>query len=234
MQPAEVLRRRVAEDALARGDRGLALRREDSDVGRHGGSLRTVYRRAARMTREGNESGRTEQETADASAWRKGQCRVAMIDRYRTLYEHEKYANEKMLEMLASVPVAMQGDDRYARALAIAAHLAACREIWLGFMEGGPERVRDWWPPVNNLAALRTRFAALEQAWTAYLASLDDVALEADFEFEDNGRWAIRRDIQVEQLVGHAAYHRGQVALLVDQLGGQVVDTDYVDWAISR
>ena len=35
--------------------------------------------------------------------------------------------------------------------------------------------------------------------------------------------------MQIEQLAGHAAYHRGQIALLVDQLGGEVQDTDYAD-----
>ncbi|MGC4045162.1 MAG: DinB family protein [Armatimonas sp.] len=37
-------------------------------------------------------------------------------------------------------------------------------------------------------------------------------------------------EVQIVQLIGHAPYHRGQVALLVDQLGGEVVDTDYADW----
>jgi uncharacterized damage-inducible protein DinB len=41
-------------------------------------------------------------------------------------------------------------------------------------------------------------------------------------------------EVQVIQLFGHASYHRGQIALLVDQLGGEVVDTDYVDWWWAR
>jgi uncharacterized damage-inducible protein DinB len=29
---------------------------------------------------------------------------------------------------------------------------------------------------------------------------------------------------------GHAWYHRGQIAMLVKDLGGETVDTDYIFW----
>ncbi len=46
---------------------------------------------------------------------------------------------------------------------------------------------------------------------------------------------ANRSDVRFQQavtLAGHASCHRGQIALLVDQLGGETVDTDYVYWAV--
>ena len=63
------------------------------------------------------------------------------------------------------------------------------------------------------------------------LARLDDGRLVQDFEFlEGDSPFSLPREVQMVQLFGHDAYHRGQVALLVDQLGGETVDTDYVDW----
>ena len=52
------------------------------------------------------------------------------------------------------------------------------------------------------------------------------------FEFTElNGEsFRLPIEVQIVQLVGHASYHRGQIALLVDQLGGETVDTDYADW----
>jgi uncharacterized damage-inducible protein DinB len=32
------------------------------------------------------------------------------------------------------------------------------------------------------------------------------------------------------QVFGHAWYHRGQIAMLVKDLGGETVDTDYIFW----
>ena len=62
----------------------------------------------------------------------------------------------------------------------------------------------------------------------------DDLA--RDFEFNsstgDRYRWNIEG--QIAQLVGHAFYHRGQISLLVDELGGETVDTDYLFWAVAR
>jgi len=45
-------------------------------------------------------------------------------------------------------------------------------------------------------------------------------------------RWSIEG--QIVQLVGHAFYHRGQIAQIVDDLGGSTVDTDYLFWAYVK
>ena len=45
----------------------------------------------------------------------------------------------------------------------------------------------------------------------------------------DRYRWPLI-DL-LTQLFGHAWYHRGQIALLVKDLGGEPVDTDYIFWS---
>ncbi|HEY3329049.1 MAG TPA: DinB family protein [Capsulimonadaceae bacterium] len=160
---------------------------------------------------------------------------MSQIERYRELYEYETDCNSKMLTMIESVPDASRADARFQRAVTLAGHLAACRENWLDFMTSAGPAKAAWFDPECDLATLRDRFAAIESRWTDYLAGLDDAALPQNFEFVDGGEtWALPRQVQIEQLVGHACYHRGQVALLVDQLGGETVDTDYVDWAFAK
>src|SRR5207244_4231162 len=86
------------------------------------------------------------------------------------------------------------------------------------------------------LESLRSRFSALESSWTDYLRAVDDDDLEREFEFPTREgsryRWSIEG--QIVQLVGHAFYHRGQISLLVDELGGEPVDTDYLYWSYRR
>jgi uncharacterized damage-inducible protein DinB len=159
---------------------------------------------------------------------------MSCIERYRAWFEQEKASNAKMLGMVASVPEASRSDPRFERAVVLAAHLAACRENWLDRMVAGGTSQVDWWPEGPALEDLPARFAVLEAKWTAYLASLTDQGLDVDFEFPVTGgryRWNIEG--QIMQLVGHAFYHRGQIALLVDELGGTAVDTDYLYWAFE-
>ena len=156
---------------------------------------------------------------------------MSLLERYRTLYEYEKDCSQKMLAMLESVPAPGRTDPRFQQAISIADHLAACREFWLDCMGKGSSELTGW-NKECNFSTLRSHFAAIEPRWTDFLARLDDSRLTQDFEFtEPNGEtFRLPIGVQIEQLAGHATYHRGQIALLVDQLGGEVGDTDYADW----
>lgn len=157
---------------------------------------------------------------------------MSLLEHYRALYEYEKDCNQKMLAMLESVPEANRSDSRFRSAVTLADHLAACREKWLGYMEGKDPGQIEWWNEACDFATLRSRFTVLESRWTDYLARLEADRMTQDFEFtEENGEtFRLPVEVQIVQLIGHAPYHRGQIALLVDQLGGETIDTDYADW----
>lgn len=159
-----------------------------------------------------------------------------MIDRYREWYEHEKSANLRMIEMIESVPFEKHANPKFMRAVNLAAHLAACRENWLDRMDSDGENQTDWFVDGFELGGLRPRYERIERQWTEYLSRLKDEDLAGNFQFDtkDGTHYILGIETQLTQLVGHAFYHRGQVALLVDELGGQTVDTDYLFWAVSR
>ena len=158
---------------------------------------------------------------------------MSLIERYRVLYEYEKDCNDKMLAMLESVPDDRRNDARFQQAVTLAGHLAAVRENWLNHMDSQGHDLVAWWDAKCDLSVLRPRFAALERQWTDYLAHLGDDQLAQDFAFTEMGQsFSLPTEAQIEQLVEHAAYHRGQIVLLVDQLEGETVDTDYVYWAV--
>ena len=157
---------------------------------------------------------------------------MSLLAHYRGLLEHEKDCNLKMLAMLESISVEQRSDAKFQRAVNIAGHLVACRENWLDYMNGNGTKLSSWFEDSCDYTLLAGRYASSEAAWEAYLAGLDDVTFAQDFEFavSETERFSFPVEIQVVQLAGHAWYHRGQVALLVDQLGGVTVDTDYADW----
>ncbi|MBS1718369.1 MAG: hypothetical protein JSS72_11625 [Armatimonadetes bacterium] len=148
---------------------------------------------------------------------------------YQDAFEHEITANHAMLKMLASVPEANRADARFQRAVNLASHMVICREGFLNaFLNPGAELPNPF-EDNADFATLESRFAKMEADWQAYLSGLQNI--EGMFTFSDNGeRWKINLEAQIFQLVGHAAYHRGQVVLLVDQLGGETTDTDYIEW----
>jgi len=157
---------------------------------------------------------------------------MSLIEHYRSLYEYETDCDHKMLAMLESVPEASRTDARFQQAVTLADHLAACREKWLNYMEGKGDIPAAWWNKQCDFATLRPRFVVLEKQWTDYLAHIEEDQLAQEFEFfESNGEtYRLPVEVQIVQLSGHASYHRGQIALLVDQLGGETVDTDFADW----
>jgi uncharacterized damage-inducible protein DinB len=161
---------------------------------------------------------------------------MTSLEKYRLWYEQEKDCNRRMLKMIDSVPETQRADPRFTQALELAAHLAACRENWLDRMTGVNEGRGVWWPKGMDLTQIREWFTVVEARWTCYLAELTEDALDVDFEFKVSANKGYRWNIegQIVQLVGHAFYHRGQIGLLVDQLGGKTVDTDYLFWAFKQ
>lgn len=159
-----------------------------------------------------------------------------MIDRYRLWYEHECDSNDKMLCMIESVPYENRDDPRFQRVLALAGHLAACRENWLDRIVAGGQHQKDWWPSDVRLEGLRQRYEKMQETWTSFFSGLTEEDLRRDFEFVIQSgacyRWNVEG--QIVQLYGHAFYHRGQIAMIIAELGGKPVDTDYLYWAIPR
>ena len=157
---------------------------------------------------------------------------MSVVERYRLWFEHEKAASVQVFQMVASVPENKRADQRFARILVLMAHVSACRENWLDRIKTSGESQTEWWPESADLDGLPARYQRMESAWDNYLATLEDQSLDVDFDFwvsEHKGyRWNIEG--QIMQLVGHGFYHRGQVVMLIDELGGKTEDTDFLFW----
>ncbi|MEP6755393.1 MAG: DinB family protein [Chthonomonadales bacterium] len=159
-----------------------------------------------------------------------------VIERYRELFEYEIDCNEKMLQMIATVPTENHSDARYQQAVSIADHIVACRENWLDRMINNGGDQGPWYDENSDVSSLSARMDATHCAWKSYLDGLSDGGLPVDFEFamRDGSRALWNIEGQIKQMMGHSNYHRGQVTLLVDQLGGTVQDTDYLIFVYER
>lgn len=156
---------------------------------------------------------------------------LSFAERFRNWYEYERDCNAKCLKMLDSVPPDARSSPQFARAVGKMAHMVAARHAWL-YRLGGVADLPAGVFPATPLEELPAAVRAIEERWTAYLARLTDAELARDFEYtgRDGRRYRWRLLDLLTQVFGHAWYHRGQIATLVKDLGGEPVDTDYIFW----
>lgn len=160
------------------------------------------------------------------------QEKMSLADRFRLWYEYEQDCNDKIVGMLQSVPRDQVDRREYRRAVDLFDHMLTARLIWLSRLGGCCVKPGEWFPKDATLAELIDKREGAEQLWTSFLAELTDEDLAGAFRYSpSDGRtyeWTL--DHLLTQLFGHAWYHRGQIALLVDQLGGVTPDTDFIFW----
>ena len=155
----------------------------------------------------------------------------SLADRFRRWYEYERDCNAKALDMLASVPTERRSAPEFEKAVGRMAHLNAARCRWgqrLGILADAPAL----FPSGIALADLAGMIASTERAWADYLSRLDEAELARELEWVAGDGHRYRWNVEgiLTQLLGHAPYHRGQIAQLVALLGGKAVDTDYILW----
>ena len=156
-----------------------------------------------------------------------------MTDRFRRWYEHERDSNAKCIEMLNSVPADKRSDTSFQRAVDKFAHLVAARQRWLTRL-GYWQELPSIFPKGTPLADLPAMVAKTEKAWVDFLSKLDDKDLEREVQWLavfDNKTYRWNLEGILTQVNGHHWYHRGQIAMLVADLGGKAVDTDYIFFA---
>lgn len=154
-------------------------------------------------------------------------------DRFRRWYDHECDSNTKCLAMLDSVPLEHRDTASFQRAVDKMAHLVAARQRWLTRL-GYWQELPAIFPKNTPLADLPGMVAKTEAAWVDFLSKLDDSGLEREVQWLavfDNKQYRWNLEGILTQVNGHAWYHRGQIAMLVADLGGKAIDTDYVFFA---
>jgi uncharacterized damage-inducible protein DinB len=155
-----------------------------------------------------------------------------LADRYRRWFEYEKVSHDKVMTSLESVPPERRSSPAFAKAVTLLAHVVAARRLWLFRFGIAEEAPRDFFPEGLALADLASQLNDVQVIWTDYLSRLDDNALARVFKYQslDSGRFRNTIEDILTQLFGHSWYHRGQIASLVRQAGGEPAVTDFVFW----
>ena len=153
-----------------------------------------------------------------------------LCDRYRSWFDYEERAHEKVLRSLHTVPPTRRDDPAFQKAVSALGHIVAARWLWLHRFGVADKAPTDIFPERLALEELDGLLDEMHMAWSSYLQRLDEAELARDFDYRsmDGRRFRNKVEDLLTQLFGHSWYHRGQIAALVRSLGGKPAGTDYV------
>src|SRR5690349_17884670 len=166
----------------------------------------------------------------------KGQRKIMSTtntERYRRWFDYEMDAHAKVLASFDAAAQDARATPTFQKAIDLFAHMMLARRLWLyrfGIISEGP---RHFFPQNVALDSVKAMAEEVHAAWSDYFARLDDAELERVFEYRalDGPRYRNRVEDILTQLFGHSWYHRGQIALLLRQAGGEPAATDFVFWS---
>jgi uncharacterized damage-inducible protein DinB len=138
-----------------------------------------------------------------------------------------------VLAAFASAPRRARTTRQFRKAVEIAGHIVAARQIWLFRLGAARRAPLEFFPTGLTLPELSRRFARMHAAWSAYLSSATEREIRRSFEYISTEGIRYRNSVEdvLTTLFGHSLYHRGQIALLMRSAGAQPAETDFVFWA---
>lgn len=155
---------------------------------------------------------------------------MSLIAHYQMMLAYETWANERSIASLETVPVERRTDERYARACGLIPHNLIARRTWLLRIRATPhENPKDWFPALD---ATQTRMMAAEvdAQWREFLSSLRESDLQNELRYtaSDGTKYVSLVGDVLVHVCNHSTYHRGQIARIVHELGGQRASTDHI------
>lgn len=160
-------------------------------------------------------------------------------DDVRRLFDYTVWANHRIVRVAATL-----GVDDFKRDLGSShggvrgtlTHTMSAEWIWLERWKGfAPTRHIDE-GEFADVVGLRERWTAVEEHRESWLDSLRPEAVAAPVSYKSlagvpatGPLWQL-----VQHVANHSSYHRGQVLMMLRQLGAQPVSTDMVLWDRER
>lgn len=147
------------------------------------------------------------------------------------LYRYDRWANNLVFGCASKLTAGqfirdLQSSHRSVRDTL--AHILAAEWIWLQRWLGiSPRSLLDpaEFPDVPSLIA---KLREVEQEQIGFIASLTDESLVAAVAYTNTKgeRWEYPLGQQMQHVVNHSSYHRGQVTTMLRQLGAEVASVD--------
>jgi uncharacterized damage-inducible protein DinB len=145
------------------------------------------------------------------------------IESFERLFAYDHWGNQTALASLSSLTGPPDKPLRYF------SHVLAAQRLWRArFDNPSPPRPQTW--PELTPEECRSAVEEIYPSWIALLQQLGAARLNQELVYRTTEGVEFQtpiRDVLTHVLM-HSAYHRGQVAAAVRELGGKPAATDYV------
>ena len=142
-----------------------------------------------------------------------------MTEMLLRFFEFDTWANRETLRSLETMTNPPE------RAVALMAHIAAAQRLWLERALSTPQSVAVW--PKWSLPETAKELAAVRDDW-AHLIATGDLSREFAYTNTKGQQFHNKLSDVALHVAFHGVYHRGQIAALVRQHGGEPAYTDFI------
>lgn len=154
------------------------------------------------------------------------------------LYSYNRWANARILDATVKLT-----EEQFLRDLRNSfpsvrdtlAHILGAEWIWLRRWKGESPKGLPPGSDYSTHAALRQGWAEVEREQTGYINGLTKEALEAPLTYTNIAGKTLTFPLryQLQHMVNHSTYHRGQITTMLRQLGAQAISTDLIVYVAS-
>jgi len=137
-------------------------------------------------------------------------------------FKYDSWANREELRTLSYLPAPPK------QATGLLTHIIAAQWLWFDRLQQLSPRTAVW--PETALDTCVTQLQELETVWQSYLASLSEADLSNPCTYTNSKGEAWTSSVLeiLNQLILHAAHHRGQISLLIRSTGDVPAAVDYI------
>lgn len=144
-----------------------------------------------------------------------------LADYLRRQFAYDAWANHEVLGAIRT-----GGSD--ARSVQLMCHILAAERVWLERLKQQPQSVPVW--PDPDLGQCEAEASDLARLWFEYLdlITAGDVAQTVSYKNSKGEEWTNTIVDILTHVLMHSAYHRGQIASHMRQIGLTPAYTDFI------
>lgn len=155
------------------------------------------------------------------------------LEDIKTLYDYDQWAIDRVLEIVLTLTEEQFNKDlgsSHGGVRGTMTHMYGGHRIWLDRWMGKENLPLTKAEDIRSVGHLKTMWETLRTELNTYLSSLTNDRIQAPFTYKDMKGNAYTQPLseQLQHLVNHATYHRGQVITLLRQLGVKPLGTDMI------
>ena len=144
-----------------------------------------------------------------------------LLESLRRQFVYDEWANQEVLSAMRTTG----SDDR---SLQLVAHILSAERLWLERIRQQPQSSPVW--PKANLDQCEAQAAELGRLWNEYFDSIADSDLPNPVSYKNSKgeSWTSTVGDILTHVVMHSAYHRGQIASHMREIGRTPAYTDFI------